>query len=31
MTKTAALASELRISVMRLTRRLRFERPDIGL
>jgi len=31
LTKTAELASELRISVMRLTRRLRAERPDIGL
>lgn len=31
LTKTAALASELRISVMRLTRRLRAERPDMGL
>ena len=31
LTKTAELASELRMSVMRLTRRLRFERPDIGL
>jgi DNA-binding MarR family transcriptional regulator len=29
--KTAELASDLRISVMRLTRRLRFERPDVGL
>jgi DNA-binding MarR family transcriptional regulator len=31
LTKTAELASDLRMSVMRLTRRLRFERPDIGL
>ena len=31
MTKTAQLASELRMSVMRLNRRLRYERPDIGL
>jgi DNA-binding MarR family transcriptional regulator len=32
LTKTAELASELRMSVMRLTRRLRLERlPDIGL
>jgi DNA-binding MarR family transcriptional regulator len=31
LTKTAQLASELRLSVMRLTRRLRAERPDIGL
>ena len=31
LTKTAELASDLRMSVMRLTRRLRFERPDMGL
>jgi Transcriptional regulators len=31
LTKTAELASELRMSVMRLTRRLRAERPDMGL
>jgi DNA-binding MarR family transcriptional regulator len=31
MTKTAALASELRISVMRLTRQLRLDRPDMDL
>src|SRR5664279_3351414 len=31
LTRTAALASELRISVMRLTCRLRAERPDMGL
>jgi DNA-binding MarR family transcriptional regulator len=31
MTKTAELASALRVSVMRLTRRLRAERPDFGL
>lgn len=31
MTRTAELASVLRVSVMRLSRRLRFERPDSGL
>ncbi len=31
MTRTAALASELRVAVMRLARRLRTERPDTGL
>jgi DNA-binding MarR family transcriptional regulator len=31
LTTTAELASELRLSVMRLTRRLRAERADIGL
>jgi DNA-binding MarR family transcriptional regulator len=31
MTMTAELASVLRVSVMRLTRRLRQERPDFGL
>jgi DNA-binding MarR family transcriptional regulator len=31
MTRTAALASELRISVMRLTRQLRLDRPDMDL
>lgn len=31
MTKTAELASLLRVSVMRLARRLRAERPDYGL
>ena len=30
-TRTAELASVLRVSVMRLSRRLRFERPDSGL
>lgn len=29
--KTAELAAELRVSVMRLARRLRAERPDVGL
>jgi DNA-binding MarR family transcriptional regulator len=31
MTRTAELASTMRVSVMRLTRRLRHERPDVGL
>ena len=31
MTRTAELASELRVAVMRLARRLRTERPDTGL
>jgi DNA-binding MarR family transcriptional regulator len=31
MTRTAELASSLRVSVMRLSRRLRSERPDSGL
>ena len=31
MTHTAELASELRVAVMRLARRLRTERPDTGL
>ncbi|MGZ4590525.1 MAG: MarR family winged helix-turn-helix transcriptional regulator [Actinomycetes bacterium] len=31
MTKTAELASTMRVSVMRLARRLRHERPDFGL
>jgi DNA-binding MarR family transcriptional regulator len=31
MTRTAELASQLRVSVMRLSRRLRTERPDVGL
>ncbi len=31
MTRTAELASSLRVSVMRLSRRLRAERPDAGL
>jgi DNA-binding MarR family transcriptional regulator len=31
LTRTAELASTLRISVMRLARRLRAERPDFGL
>ncbi len=31
MTRTAELASVLRVSVMRLARRLRAERPDYGL
>jgi DNA-binding MarR family transcriptional regulator len=31
LTKTAELASELRVSAMRLARRLRAERPDVGL
>jgi DNA-binding MarR family transcriptional regulator len=31
MTRTAELASSLRVSVMRLSRRLRAERPDSGL
>ncbi len=31
MTRTAELASTMRVSVMRLARRLRHERPDFGL
>jgi DNA-binding MarR family transcriptional regulator len=31
LTKTAELASTMRVSVMRLARRLRHERPDFGL
>jgi DNA-binding MarR family transcriptional regulator len=31
MTRTAELASTMRVSVMRLSRRLRHERPDFGL
>jgi DNA-binding MarR family transcriptional regulator len=31
MTKTAELASTMRVSVMRFSRRLRHERPDVGL
>jgi DNA-binding MarR family transcriptional regulator len=31
MTRTAELASVLRVAVMRLSRRLRTERPDVGL
>ena len=31
MTRTAALASTMRVSVMRLSRRLRSERADHGL
>jgi DNA-binding MarR family transcriptional regulator len=31
MTKTAELASVMRVTVMRLARRLRAERPDFGL
>jgi len=31
MTRTAELASTMRVSVMRLARRLRHERPDYGL
>jgi DNA-binding MarR family transcriptional regulator len=31
MTRTAELASTMRVSVMRLSRRLRYERPDVGL
>ena len=31
MLRTAELASELRVAVMRLARRLRTERPDVGL
>jgi len=31
MTRSAELASELRVAVMRLARRLRTERPDTGL
>jgi DNA-binding MarR family transcriptional regulator len=29
--RTAELASTMRVSVMRLARRLRYERPDVGL
>ena len=31
LTRTAELASTMRVSVMRLSRRLRFERGDVGL
>jgi DNA-binding MarR family transcriptional regulator len=31
MTRTAELASTMRVSIMRLSRRLRHERPDVGL
>lgn len=30
-TRTAQLASDLRVSVMRLSRRMRYERADVGL